>query len=587
MDASHFDNALSGGILESMGDGVLVLRADGRVAVANAAACAILGMDAMEKDFVLARLLEFGGGNDGFLQVLLDSVYDGVTIHDRVTRFVRPDGEERSLGVTASHLRDAGGKVRGSFIVLRDMTEVESLRQSGEALNEELKKALRVADEKTRELESALLHGQRFRLWLAVGVVVLFVGLGAYHWFSGPEGRHAETVVVSDKDSGVLTVAPRLLTRSISLSGTVAPLEEVVFTAPFQGMIKRLPFHYGDHVKEGQELVVLEASSMESRVRDARTEYIKARKQMMEMVHWDKAVDVSRARRDVSQAHSQMAMAEGKAEEDRKLLDQGIIPKSEYDSSMQELRTKKMQYAASRETLRSVMDKGDAEYVEIARMELDNAEAKLKAAEEQLAGARITAPVAGVAIRPSAVTADQSKLAVGIVVNEGQPLVSVGSLAGLSIVAEVDELDINSLKKGQPVKVSGDAFPGITLKGRIDQISSQANDGQVPTFTATIRLTELPADVGDKVRLGMTASMQVETYSNPQALLVPLSAVATTGGRSVVRVKDKDGKVEERAVTTGYTTLTEVEVRTGLKPGETVLTGAPAGGGNAGSEKHP
>ncbi|WP_419785393.1 HlyD family efflux transporter periplasmic adaptor subunit [Pseudodesulfovibrio sp.] len=572
MDAMHFDNLFSDGILQSMGDGVLVLRADGSVAVANNAACAIMGMDVQDKAFVLAHMMEHGGGNDAFLQVLLDSIYEGVTIHDRLADFIRPDGEKRLLSVTASHLRDGQGGIQGAFIVLKDMTEVEHLKQSEEHLAEKLKKALRVADDKAKELESALRHGQKFRLWLTLGIIVLFVTLGAIHWFSSSSDTPGRKIKTAAK-AGSVTVTPRPLNHYISLSGTVAPLEEVVFTAPFQGMVKKLSFHYGEHVKEGQVLIELIASDMEAAVRNARADYIKARKSYMELEDWGKAVEVSRARREVSQAKSQLATTQGKAEEDKQLFDKGVIPKTEYDNTLQQLREKKMQYAASMETLNSVLNKGDAEYKEIGRMEMENAEAKLKAAEEKLAGAVIKATVSGVAIRPTAAAkGDDNKLAVGIVVNEGQPLVSVGSLEGLSIITEVDELDINSLSKGQPVQVSGDSFPGITLKGRIDQISYQANDGQVPTFTATIKLAELPSDVGDKVRLGMTANMQVQTYSNPNALLVPIAAVINKGGKSVVRVKGEKG-VEERTVTTGHTTLSDVEVLTGLKAGETVLIG--------------
>ena len=56
MGAMNLDNVMADGILHSMGDGVLVLRADGRVAMTNAAARAILGVDGPGGDFVLARV---------------------------------------------------------------------------------------------------------------------------------------------------------------------------------------------------------------------------------------------------------------------------------------------------------------------------------------------------------------------------------------------------------------------------------------------------------------------------------------------------------------------------------------------------
>lgn len=573
MGDRKLETVFADGILQSMSDGVLVLGDDGKVAAFNAAAAAIIGRDDMGEDFSLAQLMIEDERNDAFVQVLLDSVFDGVTIHDRVVPFVPEGGEERTLSVTASHLRSDEGGLKGAFIVLCDITEVEDLRESKTELTEELQKALRVADDKANELESALKHGQRIRNWATIGVIVLFVGLGIFYFMGDTsiDVTPDHSMSADSGDSRTLTVTPRPLTRSISLSGIVAPLEEVALSAPFKGRVENKQFFYGDRVARGQTLCVISTGEIEAEVREARADFIKAKKKYIELDQWDKTPDVSKARRDVSQAKSQLSQAESKLKEDKTLLDAGIIPRSEYESTLQDLEDKKMQFTSSRENLRAVLDKGDSDYFEIAQMELENARAKMEAAEAKLAKATITAPVDGIAIQPVPKDKEETAISTGMVVTEGQTLVSVASVEGLSITTEVDELDINSLETGQPVKVTGDAFPGISLNGRIAQLSSRANDGQVPTFTATIRLRDLPDHVEDKVRLGMTANMAVQTYSNPKALLVPLSAVSRAGGKEVVHVSDKDGTVHEVEVKTGFTTLTEVEILSGLKAGDTIV----------------
>ncbi len=574
MAARDLESAFADGILQSMGDGVLILGADGKIAATNKAAADILGPEISESDFTLAQLALEEVRNDSFMQVLIDSLFDGVSIHNRIVPFVRTDGSERLLSVTASHLRNESGKLDGVFIVVSDMTEVEALKESRKGLTQELQEALRVADEKTQELEAALNYGQKIRNGLTLGILVFFIGIGIYYWMDTDTlsiTPDSYTPVVSG-EAETMTVSTRPLTRSISLSGSVAPLEEIALTAPFQGRVKEKLFFYGDHVERGQTLAVLDTAEMESKMRDARAEFIKAKKRYLELEQWDKMPDVAKARRDLSQAKNQLSKAEGKAKEDKTLLDEGIIPRSEYESTLQDLRDKKMQYVSSRENLKSVRDKGDDEYREIARMELENAEAKMVAAEDKIHQATIVAPVSGVAIKPAAKEKDAKSITSGMMVNEGQALLSIGSIEGLSITTEVDELDINSLETGQPVVVSGDAFPTIRLKGRIAQLSSQANDGQVPTFTATIRLRELPDGVEKRVRFGMTANMQVETYSNPDAIMVPLSAVRRTHDHgSVVFILGEDGSAQERPVETGYTTLSDVEVLSGLEGGTVIL----------------
>ena len=75
-----------------------------------------------------------------------------------------------------------------------------------------------------------------------------------------------------------------------------------------------------------------------------------------------------------------------------------------------------------------------------------------------------------------------------------------------------------------------------------------------------------------QLRPGMSASVTVATRDEPRALLVPLAALRGGRGNYRVRLKDKDG-VESRnvRVEVGETTLREVKVPGGLKPGDEVI----------------
>lgn len=369
-----------------------------------------------------------------------------------------------------------------------------------------------------------------------------------------------------------MTVNPRPFSRSISLSGVVAPLEELTLVAPFNGIITRTDFYYGERIPRNQTVITLDTSEIAGKTRSAFTEYIKARKKYYELTNWEKTSEVLKARRELEQARRTLNSSKAKADEDKMLYEKGIIPRNQYDSTFQELKSNESRLISAQETYRDVLNKGDKEYVEIARMELANAENNYKALKNKMAKALIAAPVSGVALRPNSKNTDAKEITSGMSVTEGQPLLSVASLEGLSISAKVDELNINSLKLGLPVAVTGDAFPEHSLKGEIALISSQAGgEGKVPTFETTIRLPHLPKDIGKNVRIGMTANMQVEIYSNPEALMVPFSAVNRDGDRTFLRTKEDDGSIHEVDVETGYTTINEVEIVSGIKPGATIL----------------
>ena len=88
-------------------------------------------------------------------------------------------------------------------------------------------------------------------------------------------------------------------------------------------------------------------------------------------------------------------------------------------------------------------------------------------------------------------------------------------------------------------------------------------------------LSDLDEAERKRLRLGMSANLDVIAYHNPSALLVPVRAVAVRNNKSWVKVKDKESlRVREVEVVTGVTTVSAVEIVSGLKANaEVVLPG--------------
>ncbi|NDV27102.1 PAS domain S-box protein [Desulfovibrio sp. JC010] len=565
-------------IFQVMNDGVMILNDKGTVTGANPAVAKILGVSGDDLEGMpLMAVVPPVEENDEFMQTLLDSVYKDCMISNRATPYHKENGEKIYLSVSVSRLKDKEGGVGGAVLVLRDVTEIEKLRQEERQLNQELTRAMRDAEESNKALKTSLTQGKKVRVMLIAAVFCFFSALGAYFWLNPvdleiPAGLQSTKTNAETTDFQSMKVTPRPFSRSISLSGVVAPLEELTLVAPFNGIITKTDFYYGERIPRNQTILTLDTSEIASKMRSAFTEYIKARKKFYELTHWKNTSEVLKARRELEQARRTLNSSKAKAEEDKMLFDKGIIPRNQYDSTFQELKSNESRLVSAKENYRDVLNKGDKEYLEIARMELANAETNYESLKAKMAKAMVAAPVSGVALRPNAKNTDAKEITSGMSVTEGQPLLSIASLEGLSISAKVDELNINSLKLGQPVTVTGDAFPDHRLKGEIALISSQAGgEGKVPTFETTIRLPHLPKDIGKNVRIGMTANMQVETYANKKALMVPFSAINRSGGQTFLRVKETDGSVHDVEVQTGYTTINEVEIVSGIKPGTTIL----------------
>jgi len=143
----------------------------------------------------------------------------------------------------------------------------------------------------------------------------------------------------------------------------------------------------------------------------------------------------------------------------------------------------------------------------------------------------------------------------------------------------VDEIDIMKIKTGQKATVSVDAVPNKTFTGKVSFISpfGAADTSNVVKFNVTILLN--PTDVDLKGGLTATADVGISTVEN--ALIVPLSAVTTTGTSSSVTVPAGDkGQTEKRQVTLGIQNQQYVQILKGLNEGDKVIiidkaTGAP------------
>jgi len=368
------------------------------------------------------------------------------------------------------------------------------------------------------------------------------------------------------------------LTSSISLSGFVAPLEEVSVTAPYDGKIRKRFFVYDQRVEKGDKLFAMDTAKLEVEFRTAKASYIKAQQSFKELSGWNRSAEVAGARRSHTKALSSLDSARRDLEENRILFEKGIIARSEFDSAQEAYANQQLDFTASEENLAAVMDKASPENIEIAKMELANAEASLNEVQYKLNRTTIYTPVSGIIILPTSTgeggTQEQKRVDAGTSVTQGGILVSIGNLDGLSVRAQVDEIDIGKIDFNMTVKVAGDAFSDIPMTGKVRQISSNAKASGMggAMFDVGVAIDTLTREQKERIRLGMSANLEIMVYDNPEALMVPLTAVEIRDGKKWVRRKAQGGdRIETVQVTTGMTTLDAVEIRSGLQPGDSVI----------------
>ncbi|MCG8617669.1 MAG: PAS domain S-box protein [Desulfobacterales bacterium] len=573
-------------IVENMAEGVMVLDSTGKITLFNDAAAKILGLaedTVMDRPFGQVFMMETEG-NDEFTQTVLDAIYNDAVGLGSTVEFRRNDGEVRTIYMDTSYLKkadEAGDAGSGIVIVINDRTEIVQSRETEKKLNRQLTDAFMEMEETNQNLTAALKKVRLVRFIVVFAVILGIGGTGGWLWTQGSisaslfsETRPAEASLgLRRAEAGI-----RHLSKSVSLSGAVAPLEEINVTAPFDGKIKARYFSFDQEVKKGDPLILMDTRKLEVELRDAKAAFIKARRAYRDLEQWDRSTEVSNARRALTTAENSLDTLKRKQEESRTLYDKGIISRSELETSQTEYQRQQMDVTAARESLESALEKGNRENLDIAGMELENARIAMAEVEEKLTHALVKARVSGIAIKPLAggsggVTGESKLPEPGVSMAQGEILLTLGNLDGLSVKTRVDEIDIGKIKPRQKVRVSGDAFTGAPLEGVVRRISSNAEstDRDGPMFDVDVAILTLTPAQREMIRLGMSTNLEIMVYENPEAVVVPLACVDLREEKAFVKVPGPDGNPVEKEVTAGMTTLESVEILHGLAPGDPVF----------------
>ncbi|HZW24181.1 MAG TPA: efflux RND transporter periplasmic adaptor subunit [Gallionella sp.] len=184
-------------------------------------------------------------------------------------------------------------------------------------------------------------------------------------------------------------------------------------------------------------------------------------------------------------------------------------------------------------------------------------------ADGRVNGNRVTfhAPVAGVVLEKRAVQ--------GMRFMPGEELYRIADLSTVWVVADVAEQDIAGIKAGDAVRVKVDAYPGQRFDGKIAFV--------YPTLNSSTRTVQVRAELANPLGLlkpAMFAQVELPVGGASPVLTVPASAVIDSGVRQVVLVQLAEGRFEPRTVTLGTHGDDYVEVLSGVKEGERVVTSA-------------
>lgn len=217
------------------------------------------------------------------------------------------------------------------------------------------------------------------------------------------------------------------------------------------------------------------------------------------------------------------------------------------------------QVAQAEATLDRLHSGPSAADVRAAEAQVAQAQLNLASATDALADATVTAPFDGTVTRVWVAPGEQA----------AGPVVSLVAAAGVEVVLDVDEIDIAALADGQPATVTLEPWPDAPVDATIAAIAPTATAGGGALVTYAVRLT---LDTDLPLRVGMTATAQMETASRSDVLLLESRAVRSERQTGVAEVdRLVDDIVETVPVTLGLRDSTYTEIVAGLAEGDIIL----------------
>ena len=201
---------------------------------------------------------------------------------------------------------------------------------------------------------------------------------------------------------------------------------------------------------------------------------------------------------------------------------------------------------------------GPARNREQAQAKLQADEATVQLAKAQLEKLTLTAPFDGVL--------GLRKVSVGDVIASGKDIVNLEAIDTLKLDFRVPEAYLPAVKVGQTLNVAVDAFPGRSFDGKVIAI-----DPLVDVNGRAVAIRARVANTDGSLRPGLFARVRLTIDEQPNAVLVPEQAIVAFGNNQFV-FKVVEGKVAQTPVKLGERRNAEVEITSGLSPGDVVVT---------------
>lgn len=408
-------------------------------------------------------------------------------------------------------------------------------------------------------------------------------------WFGGTQmfGKKSST-----SQYQTATAQRGTIISTVSESGNVSADSQVDVTSPSSGIIEAVYVKNGDTVSEGQNLFKVKAVASAQEKASAYASYESA------LVSYNNAVQAKQSEQATLEKDRQAVLDAQNAVNYKNSNSTNPSTKTSYTDLEKESIDSALTNAQEAFTADQTKYNQEDTAIAAANANLQSETLSYQATQDSVVTAPMDGTVANLSVSEgNSVTAssngssnnnsssnsnnsssnnssssNSSSSSSGSSTSDGSTVLVLGNFSQLSVVAQVNEVDIPKVKVGQNATVTLDAFPNETFVAKVESVDSVGTTSSgVVTYNVYLNLVAPPTDI----KPGMTASIAIQTARHDNVISVPTAAVQTANGTSYVRVL-KNGKVSTVEVTTGISDDSNTEIDSGINEGDVVVTGTNA-----------
>jgi HlyD family secretion protein len=449
------------------------------------------------------------------------------------------------------------------------------------------------------------------------------------------------SVFASRKDEPEVTtvkldVKPELR-QTVTASGEVRPVRYIKLTSEVPGRIEEIYVNAGDQVVQGKPLVRVDPTQLQS---SQEAQWAAAQQAINDIQSARNAVSnaqqglvvaessVASARQQlvalqtaVDRAQVDLNTAQRELKRNSDLIEAGVASRSEYDAARDRfdqakiaLQTARANLESQRISVKESMERANLQKIAVqeaqtgiksSEMRANQQQALLRGQSSQRSKATQLSPLNGVVADIPTRVGEYAVAGLSTT-----PLMTIADMSTINVEVNVDETEISNVEVGQQAKVKVDALGDKEITAVVTQknplavsksdtqggLSNRVNVQEAKEFKVTIELRDMPDEIRNGLRPGMSATATITTKTKNNVIAVPLEAIvekaaptpspttsvagaapAATSGEKPKSIKGvyllEGNKVRFIEVTTGITGEADIEVTSGVKAGMEIVRG--------------